>query len=184
MKDPLTSLNNLNCTVCVSSLVLSTLTLSHDFLSAKSDSVLLHIETLLTLSLTISGYNIHQVKKKLEISPPPWTDVQVFYKFLSLTHTHTHTHTHTRQTYLWRLHATCPHVSSAPKKISIVIYKIFFCPGVKIKKGVAGKREKRGCEGGRSERGEGSLILIHLSFSSIIHQPLLIPRSACWWRIK
>lgn len=66
----------------------------------------------------------------------------------------------------------CPHVSSAPKKISLVIYKIFFCPGVKIKKGVAGKggweglRRKENWTRGTQPHSHPSFPLLYYSSAS------------------
>lgn len=79
----------------------------------------------------------------------------------------THTHTQSRQTYLWRLHATCPNVSTAPKKSLKLFIKSFFVLELKKKRGSQKRGRKRGWEGGRSEERKAA------SFSSISPSPLL-----------
>ena len=69
-----------------------------------------------------SQHNVQWVRQSYIFPPASNWRTNILQVSLSLSHTHTHTHTHThkksRQTYLWRLHATCPNVSTAPKKIS------------------------------------------------------------------
>lgn len=54
--------------------------------TAKTDSVLLHMKTLLRPSLTIYSCNVHKVKEKAWNIPLPRTDLP----FVSLTHTQNH----------------------------------------------------------------------------------------------